>query len=102
MTKNFFSDESMRKLFRAFLSLKSEEECVSFFSDLCTISELKSMSQRLTVASLLREEKTYAEITEETGVSAATISRVARALDYGEDGYKLILDRIEAEGNEKV
>ena len=53
------------------------------------------MSQRLTVAVLLRENKTYSEITEETGVSAATISRVGRALDYGEDGYKLVLNRLE-------
>ncbi len=95
MSKDLFSDEAAVRLYRAFLSLENQEECKAFLSDLCTISEVKSMSQRLTVAVLLRENKTYSEITEETGVSAATISRVGRALDYGEDGYKLVLNRLE-------
>lgn len=95
MTKDLYSDEAAKKLFRAVLSLENEEECRAFFTDLCTISEVKSMSQRLAVAVLLRRSCTYTEITEKTGVSAATISRVARALEYGEEGYKLVLDRLE-------
>lgn len=101
MTKDLFSDEATQRLFRAFLSLQNEQECKAFFSDLCTISELKSMSQRLAVAVLLRKNRTYTEITEKTGVSAATISRVARALDYGEDGYNLILDRLSLEAEDR-
>lgn len=101
MTKDILSDEAMANLFRAFLSLESEAECKAFFTDLCTIAELKSMAQRLAVAELLRKNRTYTEITELTGVSAATISRVSRALDYGEDGYKLILDRLDGKTSDR-
>ena len=83
------------RLFRAVLSLENEEECAAFFEDLCTVKELLSLSQRLEVASMLREEKTYLEIGKKTGASTATISRVNRSLGYGEDGYQLIFDRIE-------
>ena len=83
------------ELFRAILKLKNIDECYDFFEDLCTITEILSMSQRLTVAKLLSDKKSYVEISNETGASAATISRVAKCLSYGKDGYRLILDRLE-------
>ncbi|MDD2484254.1 MAG: YerC/YecD family TrpR-related protein [Eubacteriales bacterium] len=75
-------------LFRAVLSLKTEEDCYRFFEDLCTIKELQALSQRFQVATLLDEKKTYSEIEEITGASTATISRVNRCLVYGADGYR--------------
>lgn len=82
------------KLFEAILLLENIEECYNFFEDICTISEIKALAQRLEVAKMLREKKTYSEITEKTGASTATISRINRALNYGADGYKTILDRL--------
>lgn len=82
------------KLFEAILLLDNIEECYDFFEDICTISEIKAMAQRLEVARMLREGKTYTEISERTGASTATISRINRALNYGADGYKKILDRM--------
>lgn len=81
-------------LFDAVLSLKTREECYRFFEDICTINELISLSQRFEVAGMLTAHKTYLEIAEKTGASTATISRVGRALNYGNDGYKLILERL--------
>lgn len=86
--------EAVDYLFDAVLSLKSKEECYLFFEDICTINELLSLSQRLEVAKMLREEKTYLDIAEKTGASTATISRVNRSLNYGNDGYDLVFDRI--------
>lgn len=85
---------SVDSLFEAILSLKNTEECYSFFEDICTINELLSLSQRFAVAQMLRKDKTYLEITEETGASTATISRVNRSLNYGNDGYDMVLQRI--------
>ena len=82
------------ELFDAILSLQSKEECYSFFEDLCTINELLSLSQRYEVASMLRDKKTYLEIAEKTGASTATISRVNRSLNYGNDGYELVFNRL--------
>ena len=79
-------------LVRALLTLDSEEDAYRFLEDLCTIAELKSISQRLEVAEQLRKGETYTKIAEETGASTATISRVNRALTYGADGYHRILD----------
>jgi TrpR-related protein YerC/YecD len=87
-------DELTDKLFEAILLLDNIEECYDFFEDICTISEIKAMAQRLEVARMLREGKTYTEISERTGASTATISRINRALNYGADGYKKILDRM--------
>lgn len=86
--------KEVEDLFDAVLTLKTREECYKFFEDLCTVGELLSLSQRLTVAAMLREHKTYLEIAELTGASTATISRVNRALSYGEEGYALALDRL--------
>ena len=81
-------------LFEAVLALKSQEECRAFFQDLCTVSELRAMSQRLEVAQLLDEGLIYNDILRRTGASSATISRVNRALQYGADGYKTVLPRL--------
>lgn len=82
------------QLFDAILCLKTREECYSFFDDLCTINELLSLSQRFEVASMLESGNTYLEIAEKTGASTATISRVNRSLNYGNDGYSMILERL--------
>lgn len=87
--------EHIDELFRAVLSLNSLEECYRFFEDVCTIKEIKSMSQRLQVARLLKLEKTYNEIEEKTGASTATISRINRVLNYGADGYEIVFKAME-------
>ena len=81
-------------LFDAILCLESRDECYSFFEDLCTVNELLSLSQRFEVAYMLKDHKTYLEIAERTGASTATISRVNRSLNYGNDGYDLVFSRI--------
>ena len=81
------------RLFEAIRSLKTEEDCYRFFDDLCTIGELQAMTQRLEVARLLRAGKTFTQVSEETGVSSATITRVNKCLAYGTGGYELALDR---------
>lgn len=88
-------DEHTDSLFDAILHLQNREECYNFFEDLCTIAEIKALAQRLEVARMLREKKTYTEICERTGASTATISRVNRCLVYGADGYNLVLDRLQ-------
>ena len=93
MSKKIQSEE-VDNLFEAILSLENEQECYSFFEDLCTVNELQALSQRFAVAKMLKEKKTYREIAEKTGASTATISRVNRALTYGNDGYELIIERL--------
>lgn len=88
-------DENVDFLFNAILSLKTSEECYKFFEDLCTVPELKAMSQRLAVAQMLTDRHIYTDIVAKTGASTATISRVARALNYGSDGYRLVFERME-------
>jgi TrpR-related protein YerC/YecD len=87
-------DEYVDKLFEAILLLENEEECYRFFEDICTVSEIKSLAQRLEVAKMLTQNKTYTSISRETGASTATVSRVKRSLDYGAGGYKLVLKRL--------
>jgi TrpR-related protein YerC/YecD len=82
-------------LIKAVISLENEEDAYRFFEDLCTIPEIRSISQRLAVARLLRKKETYQKIAEETGASTATISRVNRALTYGADGYNRVLNEME-------
>ena len=82
-------------LMKAMLTLQSEEDAYRFFEDLCTIPEIKSISQRLEVAELLRKKETYQKIAEQTGASSATISRVNRALTYGADGYNRVFEQID-------
>ena len=86
--------EAVDFLFDAVLSLKDREECFVFFEDICNINELLSLSQRFEVAKMLREQKTYLEIAEKTGASTATISRVNRSLNYGNDGYDMVFERL--------
>ncbi|MCY0907936.1 MAG: hypothetical protein C7B44_03090 [Sulfobacillus thermosulfidooxidans] len=81
-------------LCQAFLALEAEEECLAFFEDLLTVQELQSIAQRLAVAQLLDQGQTYEDIARLTGASSATISRVKRALAFGADGYRLVLDRL--------
>ena len=88
-------DEHMDHLMDGFLTLKTRDEVYHFLEDLCTINELEAMKQRFQVAGMLREEKTYQDIAKETGASTATISRVNRALTYGDDGYDTVLNRLE-------
>ena len=80
--------------FDAVLSLKNHDECYSFFEDICTVNEILSFAQRFQVAAMLRAKKTYLEIAEETGASTATISRVNRSLNYGNDGYDMAFSRV--------
>lgn len=88
-----FNDKQAKLFFEAISSLESSNECRDFFLDLCTIKELESMVQRYHVARLLSEGKVYSEIVAKTGASTATISRVNRALSYGEDGYKSVISK---------
>lgn len=87
-------NEHIDNLFKAVLELRSAPECYMFFEDICTVSELNSIAQRLEVAQMLKNGSTYTEISDGTGASAATISRVNRCLQYGADGYTLILERL--------
>lgn len=82
------------QLFKSILSLKNLEECYIFFDDLCTVNEIQSLAQRLEVARMLHEGNTYHKIETETGASTATISRVKRSLNYGNDAYEFVLARI--------
>ena len=79
------------------LCLENREECYTFFEDVCTVNELLSLSQRFEVAKMLREQKTYLDIAEKTGASTATISRVNRSLNYGNDGYDMVFSRMKSE-----
>ena len=81
-------------LFDGILCLENKEDCYTFFEDICTVNELLSIAQRFEVAKMLREQKTYLEIAEKTGASTATISRVNRSLNYGNDGYDMVFDRM--------
>ena len=90
-----FKRDDIDKLFQAILMLETEEDCYRFFEDICTINEIHAIAQRLEVAKLLNEKKTYSEIEEMTGASTATISRINKCLVYGADGYKLVLAKIE-------
>ena len=82
-------------MYKAILSLENMDECIQFFDDLCTVSELQAMEQRFQVAWLLSKGMIYNDILQETGASSATISRVKRSLQYGHDGYAAVFDRLE-------
>lgn len=87
-------NEDTDYLFHAILNLETIEDCYSFFDDICTVNELLSLSQRFSVARKLKMGKTYNDIKNETGASTATISRVNRSLNYGSDGYKKIIEKL--------
>ena len=86
---------NMDFLFDSILKLETREECYKFFEDLCTVNELKSISQRVVVAKMLTEKRVYSDIVAATGASTATISRVNRSLSYGEGGYDIVFERLE-------
>lgn len=90
-------DDLTDQLFEAILKLNTIEECYAFFEDICTVNEIKSLAQRLEVAKMLEQKSKYTDITEQTGASAATISRVSRVLNYGTGGYGFILERLREE-----
>ncbi|KKK34189.1 hypothetical protein WQ57_23300 [Mesobacillus campisalis] len=90
------------QLFKSILSLKDMEECYRFFDDLCTVNEIQSLAQRLEVARMLREGNTYHKIETETGASTATISRVKRCLNYGNDAYEMALERVKEDETNTV
>lgn len=94
--KNFHS-ESIEKLFKALLLLEDTEECANFFEDICTVKEVQDIAQRLEVAKMLKDKKSYQTISKETGASTATISRVNRCLLYGSGGYTKMLLKLEEE-----
>lgn len=102
---NKLKSPALDQLFEAILLLKTQKECYNFFEDICTVSELKALGQRLEVALMLEKDCKYDEIVNKTGASTATIARVKRCLDYGSDGYKVIitrfLDKEKGEKNEK-
>lgn len=93
--------QAVDRLFDAILCLENREECYTFFEDVCTVNELLSLSQRFEVAGMLRDQNTYLEIAEKTGASTATISRVNRSLNYGNDGYELVYSRMEEKSKEQ-
>lgn len=88
-------DDTVDFLFQAVLTLKSVDECYAFFEDLCTVPEIKAMSQRILVAHMLSTKRVYSDIVAQTGASTATISRVNRSLHYGCDGYEMVFKRLE-------
>ena len=93
----FLDKQSSDALYRAIVSIQNEEECRKFLEDLCTVSELKAMQQRMDVAMLLDRGLIYSEILEKTGASSATISRVNRCLHYGAGGYQMVVARLRDE-----
>ncbi len=99
MYKSRFKDEKIDRLFDAMLTLKNHEDCYRFFEDLCTIAELKSLAQRMQVAEMLYENRSYNAIAEESGASTATISRVKKCVNYGADGYKLVIENLSKENH---
>lgn len=86
--------EETDELYRAILKLESVEECYKFFEDLCTVNEIEAFGQRLSVAKLIDQKATYQNIEKQTGVSAATISKISKSYAYGPSGYKMIIERL--------
>ena len=87
--------ENIDYLYKTILKIENYEECEALFDDLCTKTELASIAQRLIVAKMLSEKRVYSDIVAETGASTATISRVNRSLNYGNDGYKFVFERLD-------
>ena len=88
------------EMYKAILKLETVEECMNFFDDLCTVTELVAMEQRYQVASCLSKGMIYNDILSETGASSATISRVNRSLQYGKGGYETVFERMDGSGDE--
>ena len=92
-----YNKEAQRELYKAISSLRDADECAAFFDDLCTINEIIAMSQRFEAAKRLDKGENYKVISAETGISSGTISRVSRCINFGNGGYKMVLDRMYAE-----
>ncbi len=92
--------EYLQQLYKAILSLETEEECRAFLDDICTVQELEALSQRFEVAKLLHQGKNYVDINKQTGASTATIGRVSKCLTYGDGGYKTALEKLEEAGED--
>ena len=90
-----FKSPELDELFDGILTLENREDCYRFFEDICTVNEIRAISQRLQVAKLLNQKKTYSEIEKETKASTATISRINKCIAYGADGYRRVLERLE-------
>ncbi len=101
MAQNLRNDKNVKFMLEAILKLETLDECYDFFEDLCTVTELRSMSQRIVVAKMLREKSVYNEIVAATGASTATISRVNRSLNYGCNGYDEIFKRMSEDKSEE-
>lgn len=95
-----YHSESIDRLFDTILHLQSKEECYAYFEDLCTVKEIRDMAQRLDTAILLSEGMSYQKITEKMDISTATIGRVSRCLNYGSGGYRTVIERLKAAGEE--
>lgn len=96
-----YRSESIDRLFQAILTLESVEDCYTFFDDICTISEMQDMAQRLDTAFLLNEGKSYQTISQQVGVSTATIGRVSRCLNYGKGGYRSVIEKLKEAESQK-
>ena len=96
-----FQREDIDELFDAILTLRDREDCYRFFEDICTINEIHAIAQRLQVAKLLTQKKTYSEIEKFTNASTATISRINKCIVYGADGYRRVLERLAAQAAEE-
>ena len=94
MYQSKIADAQIDSFFEALSVLETKEEYYRFFEDVCTVVELKAIAQRFEVAKMLSEDKIYADIAKDTGASTATISRVKKCLNYGADGYKLVLNKL--------
>lgn len=94
MGKTIRTDQ-VEDLFKAILTLENTDECFKFFEDVCTVNEVLTIAQRFAVAKKLKENMTYLDIAAQTGASTATISRVNRSLNYGQDGYDMVLERMD-------
>lgn len=86
--------QTVKEFLEAVLTLESVDECMDFFEDVCTVKEVQSIAQRFAVAKMLRQGHTYAEVAQETGASTATISRVNRSLNYGNESYDKVFERL--------
>ena len=91
--QNYHSEE-LDNLIRVITAIQTEEDCLAFQEDLCTIKEIEELAKRMCGAKMLSDNKIYTEITETTGLSTATISRINRSLRYGTDGYNTVLERL--------
>lgn len=101
MINSKLKDPNVDFLFQAILTLRTVDDCYAFFEDLCTVPEIRAMSQRILVAHMLSIRKVYSDIVAETGASTATISRVNRSLHYGCDGYQLVFRRLKEDAGQE-